>query len=150
MLSACTADQGAPDHISKQTMDDLLETVVVFLEAKNREIVKSALGFVKVAVVSLPADATRTHLKRLVPALLNWVHDHKNHFKLKTVHIFERMIRKYGYDDVYKCAGEGNEKKVLEHIKKKKDRAKRQKAAKSADNDGEEVSSARSRPMGSF
>jgi ribosomal RNA-processing protein 12 len=121
-------------------MDDLLETIVVFLEAKNREIVKSALGFVKVAVVSLPADATRTHLKRLVPALLNWVHDHKNHFKLKTVHIFERMIRKYGYDDVYKCAGEGNEKKVLEHIKKKKDRAKRQKAAKSAGDDGEEVS----------
>lgn len=128
------------DNISRQTMDDLLETVVVFLEAKNREIVKSALGFVKVAVVSLPADTTRGHLKRLVPALLNWVHDHKNHFKLKTVHIFERMIRKYGYDDVYKCAPEGNEKKVLEHIKKKKDRAKRQKAAKATDGAGDDVS----------
>jgi ribosomal RNA-processing protein 12 len=133
------ADPWSEDHISRQTMDDLLETVVVFLEAKNREIVKSALGFVKVAVVSLPADTTRSHLKRLVPALLNWVHDHKNHFKTKTVHIFERMIRKYGYDDVYKCAPDGNEKKVLEHIKKKKDRAKRQKAAKATDGAGEEV-----------
>ena len=57
------------------------------------------------------------------------MHDHKNHFKQKTVHIFERMIRKFGYDEIYRFAGEGDEKKVLVGIKRKKDRAKKKKAA---------------------
>jgi hypothetical protein len=66
------------------------------------------------------------------------VHDHKNHFKQKTVHIFERMIRKFGYDEIYRFAGEGDEKKVLVGIKKKKDRAKKKKAG-GGDGDGDEV-----------
>lgn len=122
--------------------------MIVFVGSKNREIVKSALGFVKVAVVALPAGVVSPHLKTLVPALLGWVHDHKNHFKLKTVHIFERMLRKFGYDEVYRFGGDGNEKKVLEHIKKKKDRAKRQKAARAeagSGDDGEEEVSNRER-----
>lgn len=120
------------DSIPAEMLNELVATVVVFVASKNREIVKSALGFVKVAVVALPEEAMRPHLPALVPALLGWVHDHKNHFKLKTVHIFERMIRKFGYQDVYSQAGDTDAKKVLEHIKKKKDRAKKQKMAKAA------------------
>lgn len=116
--------------IPAEMLNELIATIVVFVASKNREVVKSALGFVKVAVVALPEETMRPHLPGLVPALLGWVHDHKNHFKLKTVHIFERMIRKFGYQDVYSQAGDGDAKKVLEHIKKKKDRAKRQKIAK--------------------
>lgn len=116
-------------------MNELLSTIAVFVGSKNREIVKSALGFVKVAVVALPASTVEPHLPVLVPALLGWVHDHKNHFKSKTVHIFERMIRKFGYDAVYKRGGEGSQKKVLENIKKRKDRAKRKKDAKGDDED---------------
>ncbi len=119
-------------------IDSLVSTIVVFVASKNREIVKSALGFIKVAVVSLPAGTIRPHLPNLVPALLGWVHDHKNHFKTKTIHIFERMIRKFGYDDVYAQGGEGDRKKVLENIKKKKDRAKRQKANRAAGSDDED------------
>lgn len=113
----------------------------MFLQSKNREIVKSALGFVKVAIVALPHDAITPHLQALVPALLGWVHDHKNHFKQKTVHIFERMIRKFGYDDIYRFAGEGDEKKVLVGIRRKKERAKKKKAAGDGDEEEEGVSS---------
>jgi ribosomal RNA-processing protein 12 len=123
-------------------INELVSTIVVFVASKNREIVKSALGFVKVAVVSLPAETMRPHLPTLVPALLGWVHDHKNHFKTKTVHIFERMIRKFGYEAVYSQGGEGDRKKVLENIKKKKDRAKRQKANRAAGSDEEEEDTA--------
>jgi ribosomal RNA-processing protein 12 len=115
-------------------ISELVATIVVFVGSKNREIVKSALGFVKVAVVALPGSTVSPHLPILVPALLGWVHDHKNHFKSKTVHIFERMIRKFGYEGVYKHGGEGSQKKVLENIKKRKDRAKRKKDSK---DDGE-------------
>lgn len=56
------------------------------------------------------------------------------------MHIFERMIRKFGYDDIYRFAGEGDEKKVLVGIRRKKERAKKKKAAGADGEDGEEVS----------
>lgn len=120
-------------------ISELVATVVVFLESKNREIVKSALGFVKVAVVALPASTVSPHLSLLVPGLLGWVHDHKNHFKQKTVHIFERVIRKFGFDEVWKNAPEGDERKVLTGIKRRKDRAKRKKAANGDEEEEQDV-----------
>ncbi|ODN76332.1 ribosomal RNA-processing protein 12 [Cryptococcus wingfieldii CBS 7118] len=123
--------------ISAETTSELLSTLCVFLASKNREIVKSALGFAKVSIVSLPVDALRPHLGQMVPALLGWVHDHKNHFKSKTIHIFERLLRRFGFDEVYAAAGATRveEKKVLMGIKKRKDRAKRKRAGK---DEGEE------------
>ena len=38
------------------------------------------------------------------------------------------MIRRFGWEDVYACAGDGDASKVLVNIKKRKDRAKRKKA----------------------
>ncbi|TYJ52160.1 hypothetical protein B9479_007232 [Cryptococcus floricola] len=126
--------------ISPETTSELLSTLCVFLASKNREIVKSALGFAKVAIVSLPVDALRPHLAQMVPALLGWVHDHKNHFKSKTIHIFERLLRRFGFDEVYAAAGATRveEKKVLMGIKKRKDRAKRKRAGKDGEEEGEE------------
>lgn len=131
------------DEIPNELISELVATIVVFVGSKNREIVKSALGFVKVAVVALPVDAVEPHLNTLVPALLGWVHDHKNHFKSKTIHIFERMIRKFGYESVYRNAPDGGERKVLENIKKRKDRAKRKKASAE---DGDEDMDAEDKP----
>jgi len=51
------------------------------------------------------------------------------------------MIRKFGYDDIYRFAGEGDEKKVLVGIRRKKERAKKKKAAGDGDDDEEGVSS---------
>ena len=50
------------------------------------------------------------------------------------------MIRKFGYDDIYRFAGEGDEKKVLVGIRRKKERAKKKKAAGDGDEDEEGVS----------
>ena len=107
---------------------EIFTTLLVFLTSANREIVKSVLGFVKLAIHTMPTDIVRPHLKDLVPALLKWSHDHKNHFKAKVRHIFERMIRRFGWEDVYACAQEEEARKVLLNIKKRKDRAKRKRA----------------------
>jgi len=50
-------------------------------------------------------------------------------------HIFERLIRKFGYADVVKQAEgvEGDGVKFLENIRKRKERSKRKKAAKDQD-----------------
>ena len=121
---------------------DIFTTLLVFLTSANREIVKSVLGFVKLAIHTMPADLMRPHLKDLVPALLRWSHDHKNHFKAKVRHIFERMLRRFGWEDVYACAQEEEARKVLLNIKKRKDRAKR-KRANAADEDEDDTPRAR-------
>ncbi|KAJ3505143.1 hypothetical protein NLJ89_g7567 [Agrocybe chaxingu] len=116
------------DQISSNMLNEILSTLLVFLSSANREIVKSILGFVKLAVHTLPTDLIRPHLKDLVPALLNWSHDHKNHFKLKVRHIFQRMLRRFSWDEVYSCAGDEEASKVLVNIKKRKERTKRKRA----------------------
>jgi len=132
---------GFLDAISTQMHTEIFTTLLVFLSSANREIVKSILGFVKLAIHTLPADLMRPHLKDLVPALLGWSHDHKNHFKAKVRHIFERMLRRFGWDEIYSCAGEEEAGKVLVNIKKRKERAKRQKATgRDEDDDVDKVS----------
>ncbi|GAA6022497.1 hypothetical protein JCM10207_008533 [Rhodosporidiobolus poonsookiae] len=120
-------------------LTDLLDTVVVFLSSANREIVKSGLGFIKVAIVTLPSDLVTPALPQLVPALINWSHEHSNHFKVKIRHLLERMIRKYGFDAVERYVPE-DDKKLVSNIRKRQARSKKKKAAAAMDVDGEEVS----------
>ncbi|KAI9569645.1 armadillo-type protein [Boletus coccyginus] len=129
------------DTIGAQMQTEIFTTLLVFLSSSNREIVKSTLGYVKLAIHTLPADLLRPHLSTLVPALLAWSHDHKNHFKAKVRHIFERMIRRFGWNDVYQAAGEEETSKVLVNIKKRKERAKRKKAREEDEEEEEEVPS---------
>jgi ribosomal RNA-processing protein 12 len=119
---------------------EIIQTLLVFLISANREIVKSVLGFIKLAIHTLSTELLRPHLNELVPALLRWSHDHKNHFKAKVRHIFERMLRRFSWEEIYACAGNDEAGKVLLNIKKRKDRAKRKKAAREeAEEDEDEV-----------
>ena len=129
------------DAISANMLNEIFSTLLVFLSSANREIVKSTLGFVKLAIHTLPETVIQPQLPQLVPALLGWAHDHKNHFKTKVQHIFERMIRRFGFQEVYSCANGEEAAKVLVNIKKRKDRAKKKKALAAGDV-GEEVSAA--------
>ena len=117
-----------PDSISSGMQSEIFVTLLVFVSSNNREIVKSTLGYIKLAIHTMPVELLRPHLQPLVTALLGWSHDHKNHFKSKVRHIFERMIRRFGWEDDYACAEEDDARKVLTNIKKRKERAKRKKA----------------------
>lgn len=100
----------------------------MFLGSANREIVKASLGFVKVAVVSFDPSLVTPSLPSLVPALVNWSHEHSNHFKVKIRHLLERMIRKYGYDAIERYVPE-DDKKLVTSIRKRQNRLKKKKAA---------------------
>ncbi|KAI0341904.1 ribosomal RNA-processing protein 12 [Trametopsis cervina] len=126
------------DSISSQMHSEIFTTLLVFVTSNNREIVKSALGFVKLAIHTMPVELLQPHLKPLVTALLSWSHDHKNHFKTKVRHIFERMLRRFAWEDVYACAEEDDARKVLLNIKKRKDRAKRKRTRDANDADDAE------------
>ncbi|THU95393.1 ribosomal RNA-processing protein 12 [Dendrothele bispora CBS 962.96] len=126
------------DQISNDMKNEIFTTLLVFLSSANREIVKSVLGFIKLSIHTFPINIVQPHLKELVPALLNWSHDHKNHFKAKVRHIFERLLRRFSWEEVYSCASNEDASKVLINIKKRKDRAKRRKENRREDEDEEE------------
>lgn len=130
--------------MTSETINELLATILVFLGSANREIVKSSVGFVKVAIVALPPVNVQPHLSKLVPALFSWSHEHRNHFKLNIRHIFERLIRKFGYEEI-EALVEEDDRKLLANIRKRQQRAKRKQQARE-DGDASDADQA-SRPQ---
>lgn len=112
-------------------IEDLVQTMDLFLTSTNREIVRSVLGFVKVAIISLPEDIVKPKLDTLVPGLMSWSREHKAQFRAKVKHILERAIRRFGFDAIEKQCPE-DDKRFINNIRKTKERRKRHKAAESA------------------
>jgi hypothetical protein len=122
--------------LSNNTLSELLSTLILFLSSANREIVRSAIGFVKVAIVTLSATVLEPTLPSLIPALVNWSHEHSNHFKVKIRHILERLIRKFGIDKVEREVPE-DDKKLIQNIRKRQMRSKKKKAKEDEEGDAD-------------
>ena len=120
------------ETLEQSVLDDLLSTIEVYLQSANREIVKSAIGFVKVAIVDFETALIDSHLPKLIPALLGWSTEHKQHFKVKVRHIFERLLRRFGFERIYQLTDEDN-RKLINNIRKRKERAKRKRADAAAE-----------------
>ncbi|KAJ3275758.1 hypothetical protein HDV01_007225 [Terramyces sp. JEL0728] len=123
MQSAAIASLGRLFFEFSSMMDvqlilELLKTVIMCMSFKNREVTKAALGFIKVAIVSLPEDIT---------SILEHTREHKSHFKSKARHIFERLIRKFSYETIEQYFPE-QDKKLIANIKKRRDALKKRKS----------------------
>ena len=103
---------------------EISSTVELFLNHNAREIARAAVGFVKVEILSLPAEYIRSNLAELLSKLMRWSHEHKEHFKSKVKHILERLVRMFGIDAVLEAIPE-EDKKIVLNIKKLKNRSKR-------------------------
>lgn len=116
-------------HLEDGVCGELLETVLVAMSFRNREVTKAALGFVKVCVVCMPLERLAGYLGEIVKAILLYTHRvHKAHFKSKTRHLFERLIRKFGYERIDNLVP-GDDKKLIMNIKKRREAAARRKIA---------------------
>lgn len=124
-------------QLSEAVIEDLVQTMDLFLGSNSREIVRSVLGFVKVAVISLPEKLVRPRLETLVPGLMGWSKEHKAHFRAKVKHIFERMIRRFGAELVERLCPE-DDRKLITNIRKTRERRKRKKDA-AGDEEEEDV-----------
>ncbi|KAI5291855.1 hypothetical protein KEM52_000053 [Ascosphaera acerosa] len=113
-------------QLSTETLTDLVATLDLFLTSKNREIVRSVLGFVKVAIVVLPEELLRPRLSSLVPNLMVWSKEHKGRLKAKVKGILDRLIRRFGAQYVETLVGE-QDRKVVVNIRKDRERRKRKK-----------------------
>lgn len=116
------------DDISDEVIEDLLSTMEVFLTSKSREIARSAIGFIKVALVTLPRKVMLGRLDKLIPNLMVWSHETKGHFRVKVKTLMERMIRRFGYDTIFQYTPEDDHKLII-NIRKTRERRKRGKEA---------------------
>lgn len=122
----------------------LLPSLCALLRSKAREIIKSVLGFLKVAAVRLPADVLQQHLPTIIEGLLIWAQDSKNKFKMKVRRLLERLCKRCGYEAVA-AAWPDADPKLLSSIRKGLARTTREKTARknaadegaSADGDSE-------------
>ncbi|ODV58661.1 mRNA-binding protein RRP12 [Ascoidea rubescens DSM 1968] len=112
------------DNIPQHLLVELAQTIELFLTSKSKEIIKSAIGFVKIEVVSLPKEIIENNLEELLKNLMQWSHQHAGHIKSKVKHIVERLIRKFGYEVIEANIPE-EDKKLIVNIKKSRARAKR-------------------------
>ena len=127
-------------EIPHRVLEELVSTIDLFLTSKSREIVRSVLGFSKVAIISIADDIIISRLPTMIPNLLSWGHEHANKFRAKVKNILERAIRRFGYEAIERHCPE-DDKKLLHNIRKTKERNKRKKAASTnadVENEGDE------------
>jgi ribosomal RNA-processing protein 12 len=125
--------------LPQAAVKDLVETMDIFIKSPNREIVRSVLGFFKVCVISLDREMMFQRLPTLIPNLLKFGHEHKAALQAKVKHLFERLIRRFGYETVEKYTPL-EDRKLIVNIRKTKERAKKKKAGL-AEDEGEGTAS---------
>lgn len=135
--------------LSPIVIEDLVATLDLFLTSANREIVRSVLGFAKVTIITLPETIVKPRLQSLVPGLMSWSREHKAHFRAKVKHIFERMIRRFGFELVDRYCPE-EDRKFINNIRKTKERRKRKKETDGDNDDDEEAMANQSKRRNRF
>ncbi|XP_037660689.1 RRP12-like protein isoform X1 [Choloepus didactylus] len=137
------------------TVEQLLENVCLLLASRTRDVVKSALGFIKVALVVMDVVHLAKHVQLVMEAIGKLSDDMRRHFRMKLRNLFTKFIRKFGsVDGIGMGEVEGflippetswgtrfelvkgllpeEYHKVLVNIRKAEARAKRQRALKQA------------------
>uniref|UniRef100_A0A452V9S2 Ribosomal RNA processing 12 homolog n=1 Tax=Ursus maritimus TaxID=29073 RepID=A0A452V9S2_URSMA len=119
------------------TVEQLLENVCLLLASRTRDVVKSALGFIKVAVVVMDVARLAKHAPLVMEAIGKLSDDMRRHFRMKLRNLFTKFIRKFGFELVKGLLPEEYHR-VLVNIRKAEARAKRHRALNQAAMDEEQ------------
>uniref|UniRef100_A0A3B3U439 Ribosomal RNA processing 12 homolog n=1 Tax=Poecilia latipinna TaxID=48699 RepID=A0A3B3U439_9TELE len=114
------------DSIDVSTMEQLLQNVCLLLSSRTREVVKAALGFIKVILFVMDPKALGSHVTLMMEGVGNIKDDVRRHFRTKLKNIFTKFIRKFGFELV-KSMLPAEHHKVLTNIRKAEARNKRRK-----------------------
>lgn len=118
------------DPSVQQALPSLLQTVLLLFNENSREVLKSAVGFVRVCVAAIPSDQLQPLLPAIMPALLQY-HKAKDRFRPKIKIILKKLVKLYGYDALMPLVPE-SETRLLVHMRKLEERAARRKASNRA------------------
>ncbi|XP_040291346.1 RRP12-like protein isoform X1 [Bufo bufo] len=135
------------DHTGVAVIEQLLQNVCLLLSAKTREVVKAALGFIKVIIFTMDLKVLTRHLQMMIEAIGNINQDMRRHFRMKLKNIFTKFIRKFGFELV-KDMLPADYHKVLANIRKAEAKNKKQKALKQAASKEDEDDEDGAKPKG--
>jgi ribosomal RNA-processing protein 12 len=126
------------EQLSDKTKDELVDTVSMFLQSNNREIVRAVLGFVKVMVVVLTAQMLEPRMPNIVPGLMLYSKENKGRLRAKVKGILDRCLRKFSAAQIESWVA-GDDRKMIVNIRKRRDRAKRKNKGETDDADEEDT-----------
>ncbi|OCT70055.1 RRP12-like protein isoform X2 [Xenopus laevis] len=125
------------DQMGVEVIEQLLKNVCLLLGSRTREVVKAALGFIKVIIFIMDIKVLTKQLQMMMEAIGNINSDMRRFFRVKLKNIFTKFIRKFGFELVKSMLPEDYHK-VLVNIRKAEAKNKKQKALKEAAAEGEE------------
>ncbi|PRP88643.1 hypothetical protein PROFUN_02739 [Planoprotostelium fungivorum] len=105
------------EELTPEFQSNLLHPILICLLTKNREIIKSSIEFIRVALTVMPEEAIDPHFDTMVGNIFSMGKDEKNYFRMPIRRLLEKLIRKYGFERVNETAPE-EEQKLLSHIRK--------------------------------
>ncbi|XP_075391105.1 RRP12-like protein [Tenrec ecaudatus] len=125
------------ERLGTRLVAQLLESVCLLLASRTRDVVKSALGFVKVVVAVMDGAHLAKHVQLVMDAIGKLSDDMRRHFRTKLRNLFTKFIRKFGFELVKGLLPEEYHK-VLVNIRKAEARAKRHRSLSQAAMEEEE------------
>ncbi|XP_061914095.1 RRP12-like protein [Entelurus aequoreus] len=114
------------DDIDVSAMEELLHKVCMLLSSRTRDVVKAALGFIKVIIFVMDSDTLASHISVMMEAIGTINNDVRRHFRAKLKNVFTKFVRKFGFELV-KSMLPPEYHKVLANIRKAEARSKRRK-----------------------
>uniref|UniRef100_F6X6Z7 Ribosomal RNA processing 12 homolog n=1 Tax=Monodelphis domestica TaxID=13616 RepID=F6X6Z7_MONDO len=112
-------------------IEQLLRNVCLLLASRTRDVVKSALGFIKVVLLVMDVTHVAKHLQLMMEAIGSLADDMRRHFRMKLRNLFTKFIRKFGFELVKGLLPEDYHR-VLVNIRKAEARSKKQRALQEA------------------
>ena len=88
------------DYMTIEVVRMVLENMCLLLTTATREIVSSALSFVKMFITSFCFDDVAQDVPTIVKSITGMTEDCKRHFRVTTRNLLDRLVRKFGYDVV--------------------------------------------------
>lgn len=109
----------------------LLDDSLTIMHSKCKEVIKAAIGLVKVAVSSVDRAVLQSRLGKILDGLLVWAGEHTQHFKTRVRGIVERLVRMFGFDTVLAACPLEHQALIKNINQRRERRAKRQRGLQS-------------------
>lgn len=125
------------DILRGPLLDQLVDAVDTLMQTKGREVLKSALGLIKVLCTVIPDAALAPHAEKLVQSIAGLKEANVRNLRVPIKGIYARLVRKFGYEMIVKLVPTHHQK-MVHNIKKKQDRTQRHKSLRAASRQGED------------
>ena len=125
-LSRLIYEHAREDEKVQELLPHLMTTVAVLFDDPTREVNKSVIGFVRVAVAAMSSDRLEPLLPLVIQGIMKYNRG-KDRFRQKIKIILKKLVRLYGYDAVAPLVPD-KDARLITHMRKLAERSARRKA----------------------